>query len=188
MSFHATNPAGFSHLSPCLVERAIAGLSTRNSGGELPSSCGGHAYSYRTAITAGFRSQRTDRNFALARVCRYVSRLMLGHRFGAFPAPGGTRSSASRFHPSKPTPGLPGAPISARLRGLGSSQNKFAISGTKRRANFFRAPPRMQPFGLGSRAHSLGFAPCDPSNNGKFNKRRHDYVPEQSNPHRLCRQ
>ena len=27
----------------------------------------------------------------------YVSRLLLGHRFGAFPAPGGTRSSASRF-------------------------------------------------------------------------------------------
>jgi single-strand DNA-binding protein len=92
---------------------------------------------------------------------------------GFFPAPGGTRSSAS-----------PSAP----LRGLGSSQNKFANDGTKRRANFFRAPPRKQTFGLGSRTHSLGFAQCDPSNNGKFNKRRHDYVPEQSNPHRLCRQ
>src|SRR5271169_225030 len=45
-----------------------------------------------------------------------------------------------------------------------------------------------RPSALGSRTHSLGFARCDPSNNGKFNKRRHDYVPEQSNPHRLCRQ
>jgi hypothetical protein len=173
MSFLAANPAGFPHLSPCLVERAIAALSTRNDGGELRPSCGGHGCSYRIAITAGFRSQRTHGNSALARVCRYVSRLMLGHRFGVFPAPRGTRSSASH---------------SAPLRGLGSSQNKFANDGKERRANFFRAPPRKQTFGLGSRTHSLGFAQCDPSNNGKFNKRRHDYVPEQSNPHRLCRQ
>jgi hypothetical protein len=173
MSFLAANPAGFSHLSPRLVERAIAGFLTRNDSGELRPSSGGQACSYRSALTAGFGSQRTDDNSALARVCRYVSRLMLGHRFGAFPAPGGARSSASR---------------SAPLRGLGSSQNKFANCGTQRRANFFRAPPRKQTFGLGSRAHSLGFAQCDPSNNGKFNKRRHDYVPEQSNSHRLCRQ
>src|SRR5260370_30096032 len=173
MSFLAANPAGFSHLSPRLVERVIAGLSTRNDGGELRPSCDGHAYSNRAAIAADFFRQDTDENFALARVCRYVSRLLLGHRFGVFPAPGGTRSSASR---------------SAPLRGLGSSQNKFASHGKRRRANFFRAPPRKQTFCLGSRTHSLSFARCDPSNNGKFNKRRHDYVPEQSNPHRLCRQ
>ena len=173
MSFLAANPADFPHLSPCLVERANAGLPTRNDGGEWHPSYGGHARSNSTAITWDFRSQCADDNFALERICRYVSRLMLGHRFGAFPAPGGTRSSASR---------------SAPLRGLGSSQNKFANHGKRRRANFFRAPPRKQTFGLGSRAHSLGFAQCDPSNNGKFNKRRHDYVPKQSNPHRLCRQ
>jgi hypothetical protein len=173
MSFLAANPAGFSHLSPCLVERAIVGLSTRSHGGELRPSCGGHACSYRTAITASLRSQHADENFALARVCRYVSRLLLGHRFGVFPAPGGARSSASRCAP---------------LRGLGSSQDKFASRGKRRRANFFRAPPRKQTFGLGSRTHSLSFAQCDPSNNGNFNKRRHDYVPKQSNPHRLCRQ
>jgi hypothetical protein len=173
MSFLAANPADRHHLSPCLVERAIAGLSTRNDGGELRPSSSGQACSNRTAMTAVFRSQRIDGNSALAGVCRYVSRLMLGHRFGVFPAPGSARSSASH---------------SAPLRGLGSSQNKFANDGKKRRANFFRAPPRKQTFGLGSRTHSLGFAQCDPSNNGKFNKRRHDYVPEQSNPHRLCRQ
>jgi hypothetical protein len=147
MSFLAANPTGFSHLSPRLVERAIAGLSTRNGGGELRPSCDGHACSYGAAITASFGSQGADDNFALERVCRYVSRLSLGHRFGAFPAPGGARSSASHPHPSKRTPRLPGSPISAPLRGLGSSQNKFAIGGTKRRANFFRAPPRKQTFG-----------------------------------------
>ena len=56
MSFFAANPAGFPHLSPRLVERAIAALSTRNHGGELHPSCSGQACSNRTAITAGFRS------------------------------------------------------------------------------------------------------------------------------------
>ena len=153
MSFLAANPAGLSSVSPCLVERANAGLPTRNDGGELSHSYGGHARSNRTAIAASFRSQCTDDNFALACICRYVSRLMLGHRFGVLPAPGGTRSSASH---------------SAPLRDLGSSRNKFASHGKRRRANFFRAPPRKQTFGLGSRTHSLGFTRCDPSNNGKI--------------------
>jgi hypothetical protein len=147
MSLLAANPAGLSSLSPCLVERANVGLPTRNDGGEWHPSYGGHSRSNSTVITWDFRSQCADDNFALERICRVVSRLMLGHRFGAFPAPGGTRSSASRFHPSKPTPGLPGTPISAPLRGLGSSQNKFAKRGANRRANFFRAPPRKQTFG-----------------------------------------
>ena len=84
------------------------------------------------AIAVNFRSQCADDNFALERVCRYVSRLLLGHSFGAFPAPGGTRSSASHCAP---------------LRGLGSSQNKFENHGKERLSNFFRAPPRKQTFG-----------------------------------------
>ena len=126
MSFLAANPADFPHLSH------NAGLPIRNDGGEWHPSYGGHARSNSTAITWDFRSQSADDNFALERVCRYVSRLMLGHCFGAFPAPGGTRSSASRCAP---------------LRGFGSSQNKFANHGKVRRANFFRAPPRKQTFG-----------------------------------------
>ena len=174
MSFLAANPVGLSYLSPCLVERANASLSTRNDGGEWHLAYGGHAGSNRTAIAASFRSQCTDENFALERVCRYVSRLMLSHRSGAFPAPCGARSSASR---------------SAPLRGLGSSQNKFANRAAQTAAQTSFGPlPESRPSALGSRAHSLGFARCDPSNNGKFNNRRHDYVPEQSNPHRLCRQ
>ena len=132
MSFLAANPAGFPQLSPCPMEQANKSLSTRNYGGELRPSYGGHARSNRAAIVATFRSQYADENFALERVCRYVSRLLLGHSFGAFPAPGGTRSSASHLAP---------------LRGLGSSQNKFENHGKERRANFFRAPPRKQTFG-----------------------------------------
>src|SRR5437588_4912269 len=140
MSFHAVSPAGFSHLSLCLVEHANQSLSTCNYGGELRPYYGGPSRLNRTAIAVNFRSQCADDNFALERVCRYVSRLLLGHSFGAFPAPGGTRSSASH---------------SAPLRGLGSSQNKLENHGKERLSNFFRAPPRTQPSALGSRAHSL---------------------------------
>jgi len=132
MSFHVANSASFSHLSSCPVESANKSLSTRNRGGELRPSYGGHASWNRTAIAVNFRSQCADDNFDLERVCRYVSRLLLGHSFGAFPAPGGTRSSAS--HP-------------APLRGLGSSLNKFENRGKERLSNFFRAPPRKQTFG-----------------------------------------
>lgn len=132
MSFHAANPAGFSNLSLCLAEQANKRLSTRNCSGELRPSYGGHASSNRTAIAVNFRSQCADENCDLERVCRYVSRLLLGHSFGAFPAPGGTRSSASHSPP---------------LWGLGSSQNKFENHGKERLSNFFRAPPRKQTFG-----------------------------------------
>jgi len=132
MSFHAANPASFSHLSSCPVESANKSLWTRNYGGESRLSDGGHASSNRVAIAVTFRGQCADENFALVRVCHYVSRLLLGHSFGAFPAPGGTRPSASQCAP---------------LRGLGSSQNKFENHGTERLSNFFRAPPRKQAFG-----------------------------------------
>jgi len=132
MSFNAANPARFSYLSSCPVEKANKSLSTCNYGGELRLSYGGPWRSNRAAIAVNFRSQCADGNFALERVCRYVSRLLLGHSFGAFPAPGGTRSSASRCAP---------------LRGLGSSQNKFENHGKERLSNFFRAPPRKQTFG-----------------------------------------
>ncbi len=132
MSFHAANPVGFPELSLCVVEQANKNLSTRNYGGELRPSCGGHARSNRAPIAVNSRSRCADENFALGRVCRYVSRLLLGHSFGAFPAPGDTRSSASHFAP---------------LRGLGSSQNKFENHGKERLSNFFRAPPRKQTFG-----------------------------------------
>ena len=132
MSFHAVNPADFSHLSSCLVEQANQSLSTCNYSGELRPCYAEPSRSNRTAIAVNFRSQCPDETFALERVCRFVSRLLLGHCFGAFPAPGGTRSSASHLAP---------------LRGLGSSQNKFENRGEEHLSNFFRAPPRKQTFG-----------------------------------------
>jgi hypothetical protein len=153
MSFLAANPAGFPDLSSCAVESANEGPSTRNCGGEMSPSYGGVCRSNRTAIAVNFRSQCADGNFALERVCRYVSRLLLGHCFGVFPAPGGTRSSASH---------------SAPLLGLGSSQNKFENQGKERPQTSFGPLPESRPSALGSRAHSLSSAQCDPSNNGRI--------------------
>jgi len=155
MSFHATNPAGFSHLSSCQVESANKSLSTRNYVGELRPSYGGPSPSNRAAIVATFRSQYADENFALERVCRYVSRLLLGHSFGAFPAPGGTRSSASHCAPlwvSVPPK------TSLRTTAKNASQTSFGPL------------PESTPSALGSRAHSLSSAQCDPSNNGRIQR------------------
>jgi len=90
MSLRAVNPAAFHSLSPCMIERAVVSAETCNSGGELRASCEGHANSNRAALVADFRSLSTDENFAPSCVCRYVSRLLLGHCFGAYPAPCGS--------------------------------------------------------------------------------------------------
>lgn len=132
MSFYAANPAGFSNLSPRMVLQANSPSQTCNNGGDRSLSYGGHARSNRTAIAANFRRQCADENFVLVRVCRHISRLLLGHSFGAYPAPGGARSSASHCAP---------------LRGHGSSQKKFESHGKEHQSNFFRAPPRKQTFG-----------------------------------------
>jgi hypothetical protein len=153
VSFRTANPAGFFHLSPSSMEPANANLSTRNYGGKLHPSYGGHSRSNRTAIAVNFRSQCADENSALARVCRYVSRLLLGHRFGAIPAPGGTRSSASHC-----------APLRVSVPPKTSLQNtaKDALQTS------FGPLPESRPSALGSRAHSLSSAQCDPSNNGRI--------------------
>ena len=130
MSISGANSAGLPTVSLC--PWASQSFISRNVSNHCRRSFRGDASSSRTAIWLDFRESNADKNFALKRVCRFVSRLMLGHRFGAIPAPGGTRSSAS--HP-------------APLPRLGSSRNKFESHGKVRRRNFFRAPPRKQTFG-----------------------------------------
>jgi hypothetical protein len=132
MSFHAANPASFSYLSSCPMESANKTLSTRNYGGELRPSYGGHASSNRTAIAVNFRSQCADDNFALERVCRYVSVFCSVTASGPFLRPAALGLLLRIARP---------------LGGLGSSQNKFENHGKERLSNFFRAPPRKQTFG-----------------------------------------
>jgi hypothetical protein len=90
MSRIAANPDASPSLSLRTPETAISSVITRNSGAELPSDWIGLGHSSASAIAPEFCSQSTDENFGLVCVCRYISRLLLGHCFGAFPALGGT--------------------------------------------------------------------------------------------------
>jgi hypothetical protein len=153
MSISAANSAGLPSVSLCPRAWANQSLISRNVGHHCPRSFRGDASSSRYVICLDFREPTADKNFALKRVCRFVSRLILGHRFGAIPAPGGTRSSASHCAP---------------LRGPGSSQDKFAKYSKERTANFFRVPPRKQTFGTWEPGPLASFAPRDPSNNGQI--------------------
>lgn len=153
MSISAANSAGLPKVYLCAWAWANQGFISRNLGDHCRRSFRGNASSSRTVICSDFREPRADENFVLKRVCRFVSRLMLGHRFGAIPAPGGTRSSASHCAP---------------VRGPGSSQNKFAKYSKKSPANFFRAPPGKQTFGTWEPGPLASFAPRDPSNNGRI--------------------
>ena len=92
MSILAANPAAPPSLSLRTVETAIPSVITRNSGADWPSCSIGLGRSSAPAIVPDFCSQSTDENFCPLCVCRYVSRLLLGHCFGAIPAPGGTAS------------------------------------------------------------------------------------------------
>ena len=153
MPISAANSAGLPIVSLCPWAWANQSVMCRNSGDHCRRSFRGDASSSRTAICLDFYEPRADENFALKRLCRFVSRLMPGHRFGAIPAPGGTRSSASHCAP---------------LRGPGSSQNKFAKYSKEHSANFFRVPPRKQTFGTWEPGPLASFAPRDPSNNGQI--------------------
>jgi hypothetical protein len=150
MSFHAANPAGFPHLSPCRAEQANQSFSTCNYGGEFCPSYNGHACSNRTAIAANFPSQDADENFALARVGRYVSRLCSGTASGLFMRPAAARSSASAAPPC----------------GLRFPSKSCSERPPKR---FLRSLRKCRPSALGSMAHSLNGAP---TKIGRFNKRR----------------
>jgi len=135
----AANPAGLPLVSLSTVERANQILPKRNDGGGRHLSCGGYAWS-NCASVANFRSECPDENFARERVCRYVSRLLLGHNFGAFPAPGGTRSSASYLAPFL---GLGSPETSLRTTAKSASQISFGEKADRRHLG--AGPTRQAP-------------------------------------------
>ena len=153
MSTFAANPAGLHHVSPRTVERANQNLPTRNDGGGRHPSCGGYTCSNRASIVANFRSQCEDDNFALARVRRYVSVFCSVTASGPFRRPaalGLLLRIARPFGVSVPPK------TSLRTTAKNASQTSFGPL------------PESRPSALGSRAHSLSSAQCDPSNNGRI--------------------
>jgi hypothetical protein len=90
MSTLAANSAASPSLSLMALETANPWQTARESGENSLSFLGGQKRSNGSAIAPDFCSESTDVNFGPVCVCRYVSRLLLGHCYGAIPAPGGT--------------------------------------------------------------------------------------------------
>jgi hypothetical protein len=90
MSRLAANSAASPSVSLRALQTANPGQTPRESGENSSSFLSGRGRSNGDAIAPEFCSQCTDKNFGSMCVRRYVSRLLLGHCFGAIPAPGGT--------------------------------------------------------------------------------------------------
>ena len=150
MSISAANPTGLPHVSPGTPPQANKSSPRFNRGSELHPSCEGHASSKRAVIAVAFHRQCADENFALERVCRFVSRLGSGIDSGLFIRPAAVCSSASAAPPS----GL-------RLPSKSCSE--------RTPKTFLRSLRKCRASALGSMAHSLNSAPIKI---GKFNKRR----------------
>ena len=86
----AANSAASPSLSLSALEAANRCQTALESAENCLSFLGGQRRSNGCAIVQDFCSQIANENFGPMYVCRYVSRLLLGHCFGANPAPGGT--------------------------------------------------------------------------------------------------
>jgi hypothetical protein len=153
MSFHAANPASFSNPSSCPLEWANKSLSTRNYGGELRPSYDGHASRIE------LRLRRTSAaNMQMTTLLSSVSAVMYPV-FCSVTVSGPFRRPAAL--------GL----LLRILRRFGISvPPKTSLRTTAQNApqTSFGPLPESRPSALGSRAHSLSSAQCDPSNNGRI--------------------
>jgi hypothetical protein len=152
MSFHATNPAGFPHLSPCPVEQVNESLQTCNAGGKLRPSCRGHASRIELRL-----QQTSAANLQMKTLLWRVSAVMYTV-FCLVTASGPLRRPAALgllFAFCDPLVSVP-PETSSRTTAKSAVQTSFGPL------------PESRPLALGSRAHSLSSAHCDPSNNGRI--------------------
>jgi hypothetical protein len=91
MSNLAANPAATPFVSLNSAWKRSASLLRRNDGGELPWLCGVGS-SDEAVVLANFLAQSADDDFGPEGISRLVSRRLLGHGFGAYPAPCGSAS------------------------------------------------------------------------------------------------
>jgi len=153
MSFYAANPARFSSLSSYPVDKANQNLATRNYAGELRPSYGEPCRSNRTAIALNFRTsvQMTTLLWSVSAVMYPVSRSVTAS--GPFRRPA---ALGLLLRIALPFGVLVPPKISLQTTA------KYAVQTS------FGPLPESSPSALGSRAHSLSFAQCDPSNNGRI--------------------
>jgi hypothetical protein len=92
MSRHAANPAAVPRLSPKSFCVAIAERGTRESGSDMPSPIVVFASVRRAAIRSNFQAGNADGAVGREGFSHFVSRPLLGHGFGVYPAPCGAAS------------------------------------------------------------------------------------------------
>jgi hypothetical protein len=165
MSFRAANPAGFSHLSPCLTERANRAIRHATSAANCTLLTGALGGPKVLAMAAAFLRQYADENFALERVCRFVSRLCSGTASGFSCA---LRQLALLLRLRRPA-------------GYGFPPN---LVRKERRKDFSGPSVNAELRHLGARPTRL-MVPRSRSGNSTNGD---NYVSEQSNSHRLSRQ
>jgi len=153
MSFHAANPAGFSHLSPRLVDQANKSLSTCNSGGEIA------LFAADMPARIGLRLRRTSPANVRMRTLLWSVSAVMYPVFYSVTASGLFRRPAALgllLRISRPF----GVPVPPKTSLRTTAKNAVQTS--------FGPLPESRPSALGSRAHSLSSAQCDPSNNGRI--------------------
>ena len=92
MPNHAANLAATLFVPLKSAWRRSASLLRHKDGGELPSLGRMVDSSNEPAVLANFLAQCADDGFGPERASRFVSRLLFGHGFGAYPAPCGSAS------------------------------------------------------------------------------------------------
>jgi hypothetical protein len=154
MSFHATNPAGFPHLSRCPAEPVNESLQRCNAGGKLRPTYRGRASRLELQLQQTFAADLGMKTL-LGRGSAVMYPVFCSvTASGASAAPGGTRSSASHSAPHR-SRFLPG---------------QVPEPGQTAPCKLPWGPSQKQTLALGSRAHSLSSAHCDPSNNGRIQR------------------
>jgi|HubBroStandDraft_2_1064218.scaffolds.fasta_scaffold289550_2 hypothetical protein len=155
MSLPAVNPAVPRSVSLRAPELANWPFLTSRVDRESPSFLRPSCRLRLRAVEAEISRQATDEYFVSLFVFLFISRLCSVTASGPLRRPAARRRSASAYHPitQQSRAGDPG--IAPPFRSW------FLPKGH---------PPRKHDLALGSRAHSLGFARCDPSKIGKFKK------------------
>jgi hypothetical protein len=151
MSFYAANPTSFSYPSSCPVESANKNLPTRNPGGELRPSYSVYAGSNLTAI--GLKSVASVQ---MTTLLWRVSAVMYTKSCSVTASGPFRRPAALGLLLRVARPLGVSVPPSLRTTAKYASQISFGPL------------PESRPSALGSRAHSLSSAQCDPSNNGRI--------------------
>jgi len=155
VSLQAVIPAVSHSASECALEQANWLVLTSNTFRESPSFARLFCRLRLAAVDAEFDRQDTDEYFVPICLSLFISRLCSVTASGPFRRPAARRRSASAGHPTTHRSRAGGPGIAPPFRSW------FLPKGH---------PPRKHDLALGSRAHSLGSARCDPSKIGKFKK------------------